>query len=298
MTDIPYRFFHPRVVRTRRLSPTLRRVVLGGQDLARIVSGGCDQRFKLFLPLPGQPAPVLPDVLDADWYARWRAMDPAVRGIMRTYTVSGVRTRPAEVDVDFALHGDLGPASRWAARARPGDRVSILAPVAQDNGGVEFRPPAGTGWVLLAGDETALPSVANILAALPAALPVRVFVEVGHPDDRVRMPTRAKAEVHWLVRGGHDRTTALLDAVRAVTVPAGVAPYAWLAGESGCVRALRRHLVTERGLDRAAVSFTGYWRQGRTEDDLLGAAVAAAREAATEAVDEAAAEEADQARAA
>ena len=43
---------------------------------------------------------------------------------------------PAEVDVDFALHGDLGPASRWAQLARPGDEVALLAPVATDNGGV------------------------------------------------------------------------------------------------------------------------------------------------------------------
>ncbi|MFJ2958786.1 siderophore-interacting protein [Streptomyces sp. NPDC087270] len=281
MSDLTYDFFHPRVVRTHQLSPTLLRVVLGGADLARVVSGGHDQRFKLFLPHPGQPAPVLPDVLDSDWYGHWRALDPAVRGIMRTYTISGVRGDPPQVDVDFALHGDLGPASRWAARARPGDSVSILAPVAEDNGGVEFQPPAGTGWVLLTADETALPALANILAALPAGLPVRAFVEVGHPDDRVPLPTEADAEITWLVRGGHDRTAPLLDAVRAARVPEGTVRYAWLAGESGCVRALRRHLVAERGLDRKSVSFTGYWRQGRTEDDLLTAAIAAAEDEAT-----------------
>lgn len=276
MSDLPYRFFHPRVVRTRALSPTLLRVVLGGADLARVVSGGRDQRFKLFLPHPGQAAPVLPDVLDADWYPRWRALDPDVRGIMRTYTISAVRQDPPEFDIDFALHGDLGPASRWATRARPGDEVAILAPVTEDNGGVDFRPPAGTDWVLLAADATALPAVANILATLPADLPVRAFVEVGHPDDRILMPTKANAEITWLVRTGRDRTTALVDAITSTPVPEGASPYAWLAGESGCVRALRRHLVAQCGLDRGAVCFTGYWRQGRTEDDLLTEAVAAA----------------------
>jgi NADPH-dependent ferric siderophore reductase len=275
MSDVPYDFFHPRVVRTRRLSPNLVRVTLGGAGLDRVVSGGRDQRFKLFLPRPGQPAPVLPDVLDLDWYGRWRALDPDVRGIMRTYTVGAVRRDPAEVDVDFALHGDLGPASRWAQRAQPGDAVSILAPTTRDNGGIEFDLPDGTGWVLLAADETALPALANILAELPAGIPVRAFVEVGHPDDRIALPTEADAEVSWLVRTGPDRTTALLGAVGALPFPAGAA-YAWLAGESACVRALRRHLVAERGLDRKAVSFTGYWRQGRTEDDLLTEAVAAA----------------------
>lgn len=286
MSDLTYDFFHPRVVRTERLSPTLLRVVFGGADLARVVSGGQDQRFKLFLPQPGRPAPVLPDVLDSEWYVRWRALDPSVRGIMRTYTLSGVRQDPPQIDVDFALHGDLGPASRWAARARPGDLVSILAPVVEDNGGVEFCLPDGTGWVLLTADETALPAVANILAALPADLPVRACIEVGHHDDRIPLPTAADTEITWLVRDGHDRTTPLLDAVRASRVPEGAVPYAWLAGESGCVRALRRHLVSERGLDRKAVSFTGYWRQGRTEDDLLSAAVAAAEADETGQVDQ------------
>ncbi len=190
-------FFHPSVVRTERLSPHLLRVVLGGGDtLARVVNGGHDQRFKLFLPRPGQSAPVLPDVLDPDWYARWRAMDPGVRGVMRTYTIRGTRARPAEIDVDFALHGDLGPASRWARRAVPGDRVSVLAPVTADNGGVDFRPPAGTDRVLLTADETALPAVAAILERLPPGMPVRAFVEVGHPDDRIPLPTKADAERH------------------------------------------------------------------------------------------------------
>lgn len=38
--------------------------------------------------------------------------------------------------------------------------------------------------------------------------------------------------------------------------------YAWIAGESWMVKALRRSLVTELGLERAQVAFMGYWRQG------------------------------------
>jgi NADPH-dependent ferric siderophore reductase len=41
--------------------------------------------------------------------------------------------------------------------------------------------------------------------------------------------------------------------------------YAWLAGESGTVVALRRHLVGERGVDRASVAFMGYWKRGRAQ---------------------------------
>lgn len=41
--------------------------------------------------------------------------------------------------------------------------------------------------------------------------------------------------------------------------------YAWIAGEAGTVKALRRHLVTEVGVARSNVAFMGYWRHGRCE---------------------------------
>ncbi|MEZ0166985.1 siderophore-interacting protein [Kineococcus sp. LSe6-4] len=43
--------------------------------------------------------------------------------------------------------------------------------------------------------------------------------------------------------------------------------YAWLAGESGVVKALRRHLVREVGVPRSSVAFMGYWRAGRAEGE-------------------------------
>jgi NADPH-dependent ferric siderophore reductase len=38
--------------------------------------------------------------------------------------------------------------------------------------------------------------------------------------------------------------------------------YAWIAGESWAVKALRRALVSELDVDRARVAFMGYWREG------------------------------------
>jgi NADPH-dependent ferric siderophore reductase len=41
--------------------------------------------------------------------------------------------------------------------------------------------------------------------------------------------------------------------------------YAWLAGEAGVIKTLRRYLVSEKGVDRKSVAFMGYWRHGRAE---------------------------------
>ncbi|MEV5754868.1 siderophore-interacting protein [Actinoallomurus sp. NPDC052308] len=271
-TAAPFRFFDLRVVRTRRLGPSIVRITFGGDPLTGLACGGRDQRFKLFLPHPHQDAPVVPTEAGEEWFARWRAMDPAVRAVMRSYTVRDQRRDPDELDVDFALHGDGGPACRWAARATPGDPVVVLGPVEPDNGGVDFRPPPDADWILLTGDETALPAVAGILAWLPASARARVWIEVPHAADVQDLPTEAQAEVTWLVRENAP-AGATLEAVRAATLPAGT-PYAWIAGEAAGVRALRRHLVGERGFDRRAVVFTGYWRRGATEEDLLAEAVA------------------------
>ncbi|MCO6010434.1 siderophore-interacting protein [Actinoallomurus purpureus] len=271
-TSAPFRFFDLRVVRTERLGPSMVRITFGGDPLAEFAGGGRDQRFKLFLPHPHQDAPVVPTDAGEEWFARWRTMDPAVRAVMRSYTAREQRRDPCELDVDFALHGDGGPASRWAARAAAGDRVVVLGPVTPDNGGVDFRPPPGTDWILLTGDETALPAVAGILASLPAGTRARAWIEVPHAADVQDLPTDADAEITWLVRDGAP-SGLILDAVRAAALPAGT-PYAWIAGEAGGVRALRRHLVGERGLDRRAVVFTGYWRRGATEEDLIAEAVA------------------------
>ncbi|WP_030624449.1 siderophore-interacting protein [Streptomyces sclerotialus] len=286
-TTVPFRFFDLHVVRTRRLGPSMVRITFGGARLAELLTGGRDQRVKLFFPQPHQTVPVFDDQGDG-WYAAWRAQDPAERSIMRTYTVRAQRRLPEpELDVDFALHGaeegSSGPAGRWAAAARPGDRLSILGPVVEDNGGVDFRPPQGTDWILLSGDETALPAIANILEWLTPGTKAKVWIEVEHAADRQELPSFADADITWLVReeSAADRTERMVDAVRDAELPEGV-PYAWIAGESGTVKALRRHLVKERGFDRRAVKFTGYWRRGASEEQLLAEFNAAATAAAKE----------------
>ncbi|WP_329069693.1 siderophore-interacting protein [Streptomyces sp. NBC_01429] len=293
MTDAPFQFFDVEVLRTERVTPAVARIVLGGAAVSRMASAGRDQRVKLFLPRPGQREPVMPDKKRADWYDAYRQLDPAVRGVMRTYTVRELRRDPGELVIDFALHGDdaaapasraaggsgttggdtaSGPATRWARAAGPGDRISVLAPVQEENAGYDFRPPEGTDWVLLSADESALPAVAGILESLPPGLPARVWIEIHDPADRQHLPTKADAEITWLV---HGTSAAPTDAIRAAELPAGT-PYAWTAGEAATVKALRRHLVGERGFDRRAVKFSGYWRRGASEDSLMSAAEAEA----------------------
>ncbi|KND45638.1 siderophore-interacting protein [Streptomyces stelliscabiei] len=273
----PFRFFSLQVVRTERLGPSLVRVSFAGDDLRFFLSDGKDQSLSLFLPHPGQEAPAVPYELGDGWWQAWRELPDDVRAVMRSYTLRGLRSDAhgdtVEIDIDFVLHGvepgaavPAGPASRWASEAATGHRVVLLGPAIADNRAIRFRPPADTDLVLIWGDDTALPAASAILESLPAGTPARVWLEVHHAGDIQDLATEADAEITWLVRS--EGAPAALDTVRAARFPAGQSTYAWIAGESGRVKELRRHLVRERGIDKRRVTFVGYWREGLTEEQL------------------------------
>ncbi|MCX4434075.1 siderophore-interacting protein [Streptomyces mirabilis] len=273
----PFRFFSLQVVRTRRLGPSLVRITFAGADLAGFASHGRDQSLSLFLPHPGQTEPAVPYELGDGWWQGWRELPDDERAVMRSYTLRVLRRdargRTSEIDIDFVLHGvepdaevPAGPASQWASRAAAGDRVVLLGPAVEDNRAIRFRPAADTDLVVLWADETALPAASAILESLPADTRVRAWLEVQHAEDVQDLPVTAEAEITWLVRD--DGAPMAVDAIRAARLPATESPYAWIAGESGCVKEMRRHLVRERGIDRRRVTFVGYWRRGLTEEQL------------------------------
>jgi NADPH-dependent ferric siderophore reductase len=171
------------------------------------------------------------------------------------YTLRRWRPAQHELDILCVLHGDIGPASAWAARARPGDPVALWGPR------TAYDPPPGTDRYLLVADETGLPAVAAILESLPEGTPVQVVAECDNPGERQELPPAPSVDVTWVYRDGAPpgTTTLLADAARALPWPSGT-PYVWGGGESRAMTAVRRYARRERGLDRAAVSLVAYWR--------------------------------------
>lgn len=255
----PYRYHRARVSRVEVLSPHVHRVTLVGESLPGLPFAGPDQRVKLLLPPPGQRRPSI-EGLETIWDLI--ALPEGVRPIMRTYTVRNHRPAAAEVDIDFAGHGALGPASRWVLDAQPGDEVALFGPAS------EYEPPDDTQWQLIVGDESALPAIGAIVESLPHFVRATVLAEIPDARDEQAFDTRAHVEVRWLHRNGtpaHE-STLLLDAVRGLDLPA-VPSYFWVAGEASVATGIRRHLVKERGVAKDDVLFTGYWRHGLSESD-------------------------------
>ncbi|WP_166664308.1 siderophore-interacting protein [Actinophytocola oryzae] len=235
------------VLRVARLTPRMTRVTVGGPDLADFAAAGTDQNVMLYF----YPDDVeLPEPLTLE---SARGMWSQVRPLTRTYTVSRYDRETCEIDFDFVLHSDAGPASDWAKQAAPGDHLIFVGP------SPAYQPDHTADWHLLAGDETALPAITAILRELRDDVPVHVFVEVTDATDEQPLPPGA--HVTWLHRDGTD--DLLARAVAAADLPSGRVD-AWLAGERSSMVALRRHLLSDRGHDRAGVRPTTYWRRGET----------------------------------
>ena len=222
-----------------------------------------------------------------------RALRSEVGEIDVDFVLHGA-TGPASAWAETAAPGDevvlIGPNARF-----PGA-----------TGGFEWHPPADASCLLIAGDETAVPAICAIVETLPAGRRTHVLLEVPTPADALNVAAPDGVTVTWLPRWSDDggapaprgdlltaAVAATLDALSDVLAPtpavqledvdvdAGIlwevpeedaAPrrssgvYAWLAGEAGVVKGLRRHLVQERGVDRRSVAFMGYWRDGRVSD--------------------------------
>ncbi|MFE4721090.1 siderophore-interacting protein, partial [Streptomyces sp. NPDC056728] len=241
------------VLRTERLTPHMQRVVLGGDGLAAFTAGGCtDHYVKLQFPLDGVTYPEPFDL------GRIREELPREQWpVTRTYTVRAWDPVARELTLDFVVHGDEGIAGPWARDVQPGASVHLSGP------GGAYAPDSTADWHLLAGDESALPAIAAALEALPEGAVTHAFVEVSDAAEEQKIDSAA--QVVWLHRGDRPVGEALVEAVRGLAFPAGRVQ-AFVHGEAGFVKELRRHLRTEREIPREDLSISGYWRLGHNED--------------------------------
>lgn len=243
------------VVRTEALSPTLTRVVLGGPQLARFrPSASTDAYVKLSFPVPEVDYPRPFDV------ERIRAeMPPEHWPVVRTYTVRSFDADAAELTIDFVVHGDAGVAGPWAAAARAGDEILLAGP------GGGYAPAPDAGFYLYIGDESALPAIAAALDTLSPNAVGHVLIEVHDATSEIEIAAPGDVVVQWVHADARPVGQALVEAVAAVGFPADAVD-AFVHGEAGFVKELRRVLRVEKGVPKERLSISGYWRTGATEE--------------------------------
>ena len=159
--------------------------------------------------------------------------------------------------IDFALH-DAGPATDWATQAKPGQQLGVGGPRGS------FVVPDDFDWYLFIGDETALPAIGRRLEELRAGTRAIVVAAVAGPEEEQTFDSRAEVETHWVASAAVPRRgsgTAVRCGPRADA--AEHRRRLRLGGRRITDRKLlRRHLVDERGIDKAWVKAAGYWKRG------------------------------------
>ncbi len=233
---------------TEELTPRMRRVVLGGRQLAGFEISEAAASVRLLLPTADG------DLQMPIWTGNQFQLADGSRAPIRTFTPRHFDHETLDLTLDIVVH-DGGAASRWASSVAVGRQAAVSGP------GRGYRiDPTASGY-LLAGDETALPAIAQLLEALPDSMPVRVVIEIVDRVARPNLPVHTRVEDSWHVLSpGDDPGTALVDAITSLE---DMPPAVWVAGEAASVRKIRNHLFEERGLARSAATVRGYWKHGR-----------------------------------
>lgn len=256
------------VLEAAHLTPAMVRLRLGGPGLAGFVpSPHADSYVKLAL-LPGlgrtaSGADVLatwttPDGL-VDLETARAALGPEHQPRMRTYTVRAYDDLDLTVTIDVVVHGATGIAGPWAAGAVPGDEVVIVGP------GGGYSPDLSADHHLLVGDASALPAIAVALERLGDAASGTAIVEVFDRAEEVPLDVPDGMALRWVHSAGATPGTRLVEAVRALP-PVERRVHAFVHGEAGAVRELRRFLRADRGVPRSDLSISGYWRLGADDE--------------------------------
>jgi NADPH-dependent ferric siderophore reductase len=234
----PARTYSLRVAAIADVGPRTRRITVAGAELAD------------FAALPGQ------DVV-------LHLADGQGGGVSRRYTIRHFDAGAGRMDLDVVLHGvgardhDAGPGATWAVTAQVGDAIDIFGP----RGKVQL---SAAGWQLFIGDESALPAIAEMVAALPADATAVAVLEVVDADDEQLITASAAVDVRWVHRGDAPagKPELLSAAVDDVVRHAATDRHAYVFGESRVVRHLRDQLG-RAGFAPSEISAKGYWNVGR-----------------------------------
>lgn len=221
------------VVSKDRITPAVRRLVIGGADLAA------------FAVPPGALGP----------YLKLHLPGPAGRDLIRTYSIRRHDAARDEVTIDVVCHPG-GAGSDFALRAAAGDAIRLSGP--------GFIPAEPCAAYLLAGDHTALPAIAHILDMLPADVTVSAVIEVPGPDEVQALPPGHGDRVIWLHRVSGARSR-LADTVREIWPEESSDLLVWAGAEAAIARAVRRHARATRGISPARCQVLNYWKAGEPE---------------------------------
>ena len=227
------------VTDVERITPRMQRMSFHSLALGNFEALAPDDHIKLFIPISE------PDNNGVDSVCA------------RNYTPRTFDAASATLNIDFALH-EHGPATSWALRTRPGDKLEIGGPRKSNVVADDFD------WYLLIGDETALPAIGRRVEELRSGVPVTTVVVVETIQERQSFATSAVWTPIWISRQGQGLgDDALIHLVLADYVLPPGDGYIWIAAEAGAARSIRTFVSETWDHPKEWTKSSGYWVRGR-----------------------------------
>lgn len=218
-------------------------------DFQNVVIGGNN---KIFIPMKG----LLQNEMNKE--TPW---DLAKFAAKRTYTTRNIDLENKKLWIDFAAHGDKGPASAWALQARKGDVLGI----AMKESNRPLVPQRNT--YLLAGDMTAVPVIGAILEQLPSGVRVKVVLEVYDDKEEINLFSHADIDLKWLHNKDLDKKSMLADFIKKSSFSLSDT-FLFVAAEYEVVKELREWCKEEYDGMKGNCSLVSYWKRGQSEDEF------------------------------
>jgi NADPH-dependent ferric siderophore reductase len=275
-----------RVIRAEYVTPRVRRLTVTSDELAKLPEDlGWNRPFRAYFSTPGFYDQIYaPALQDDGMYADTFALEQE-HAEVRAYTMRRLDIPARELDVDFVLHDD-GVASKWAESAEEGSGFGFLISTME----MFTSGLPDVDCMLLIGDDTAIPHIANVLGALPEGFRAVALLEVTDEDDEQPLGSDGDVTVQWIHRQDQPAGASrqLQEAVRSLVWPQGTV-HAYVAAERGAVGDIRGYLRDERGFVRRKGEVFGhagphdadvgkstyevqpYWRLGTTTTDEVRA---------------------------
>lgn len=194
------------------------------------------------------------EVAPTAWIRLWFPdRDGGNREFQRGYTIVAADADQGWFDIDFVLHGTLGPASAWAQDPAPGARLT-----AQVMGSTSFTYAGEPGGVVLIGDACSLPAINSILAELPAEVSVDLLLEhQREAEERFPVAEHPGLTLHRVAREG---TETLAQAAAELNLDNR---QLWAAAEAGSLKPVRKLARQRAGFRKDNTYILAYWTQGR-----------------------------------
>ena len=257
----------PRMIEVLRIEqphPEIKRVIFSGSDLKGFPSNMNGSHIKLFFPQAHQQEPVLPTLGPKGpiWPSKFE------RPITRTYTLRFYDPLINEIAVDFAWHSisnhkHQGPACRWLAQVKKGQRIGLAGPGGPD----PLIHPAQIQ--IFIGDTSALGAL-WALTEMPSSSVRFVYLVANHDADfelpRQHIQCYRPKDYPTLNTLTQDLRFDLENRLNTFGITQDSDLAAFIAGENAMVLSIRNYFKNEFQLTKKRMYAIPYWSLGQDEE--------------------------------